>query len=111
MAGNITVLPARKTGFGEFSEAVQPYLQMAFEYLMKKKLQEPEQRRAEEKEKREAISGVSKGEYPITALPESFSVALYGDPDPDNGLTRVKTFQKMASAVSTNANSIQASIG
>ncbi|MCI4437629.1 MAG: hypothetical protein JHC33_12555 [Ignisphaera sp.] len=47
----------------------------------------------------------------ITALPESFSVALYGDPDPDNGLTRVKTFQKMASAVSTNANSIQASIG
>ena len=47
----------------------------------------------------------------ITVLPESFSVALYGDPDPDNGLTRVKTFQKMASAVSTNANSIQASIG
>jgi hypothetical protein len=47
----------------------------------------------------------------INALPESFGAALYGDPDPDNGLTRVKTFQKMASAVSTNANSIQASIG
>lgn len=47
----------------------------------------------------------------ITVLPERFSVELYSDPDPDNGLTRVKTFQKMASAVATNANSIQASIG
>ena len=47
----------------------------------------------------------------ITVLPESFSVALYGDPDPENGLTRTKTFQKMASQVSSNANSIQASIG
>ena len=47
----------------------------------------------------------------INVLPERFSVELYGDPDPDNGLTRVKTFQKMASQVSSNANAIQASIG
>lgn len=47
----------------------------------------------------------------ITVLPERFSVELYGDPDPDNGLTRSKTFAKMASQVSQNANSIQASIG
>ena len=47
----------------------------------------------------------------ISVLPESFSVALYSDPDPANGLTRVKTFAKMAAQVSSNANAIQASIG
>ena len=47
----------------------------------------------------------------IHVLPESFSVQLYSDPDPDAGLTRAKTFQKMASQVAVNANSIQASIG
>ena len=47
----------------------------------------------------------------INILPERFSVELYGDPDPANGLTRVKTFQKMATAVSANANAIQSSIG
>ena len=47
----------------------------------------------------------------ISVLPESFSVALYGDPDPENGLTRAKTFQKMASQVASNANAIQNSIG
>ena len=47
----------------------------------------------------------------IHVLPESFSVQLYSDPDPDAGLTRAKTFQKMASQVAINANSIQSSIG
>jgi hypothetical protein len=47
----------------------------------------------------------------INVLPESFGVALYGDPDPDAGLTRVKTFQKLSTAVSNNANAIQSSIG
>ena len=47
----------------------------------------------------------------INVLPEKFSVELYSDPDPEAGLTRVKTFQKMASRVAVNANSIQNSIG
>ena len=77
----IIVLPQSnktKSGFEAFSEAASPYLQMAFEYLMKRKLLEPEEKRkiseeqrAVEKEKREAISGVSKGEIPISAVPES----------------------------------------
>ena len=47
----------------------------------------------------------------INVLPESFGIALYGDPDVDAGLTRVKTFQKLSTAVSNNANAIQTSIG
>ena len=83
MAENITILPSKRTGLQEFTEAAQPYLQMAFEYLMKKKLLEPEEKRkiseeqrAIEKEKREAISGVSKGEIPISTIPENVRNAI-----------------------------------
>ena len=47
----------------------------------------------------------------ISILPEKFLVELYGDIDPENGLTRVKTFAKMANAVNLNANAIQSAIG
>ncbi len=47
----------------------------------------------------------------ISVLPESFNAALYSDPDPENGLTRVKTFQNTTKHVSKNASTIQNSIG
>ena len=47
----------------------------------------------------------------ITILPEKFSTELFGDPDVANGLTRVNTFKNTAVKVSSNANSIQSSIG
>jgi len=79
-----------KTGFEEFSAAAQPYLQMAFEYLMKKKLAEPGEKRAQaqeqrelEKEKREALTSVSKGEIPISTIPESIKSSIIRGPKID----------------------------
>lgn len=76
MADYVTWLnrPQEEDKYGKY---VSPYLQMAFEYMLKKELGEPElemkraeEQRATEKARREAISGVSKGEYPITAIPD-----------------------------------------
>ncbi len=83
MAGGITFIPRQKSGMESFTENISPYLQMAMEFMLKKKLGEPEEKRklseeqrAVEKEKREAISGVSKGEIPITAIPESIRQSI-----------------------------------
>lgn len=68
---SITVIPPRKNAIESFTEGFTPYLQMAMKYMLEKHLGAPEEQRAAEKEKLNMISGVSKGEYPITAIPEN----------------------------------------
>ncbi len=45
MAGNITVLPSRKTGFGEFTDAFTPYLQQAMQMYLQSKMQDIQQQK------------------------------------------------------------------
>jgi hypothetical protein len=66
----ITILPARKNPIEYFTEGVSPYLQMAMEYMLKKKLGEPEEARAKAKETRETLASVAKGEVPIASIPK-----------------------------------------
>ncbi len=44
----ITVLPQRKSGLEQFNEGFSPYLQMAMEYMLKKKMATQEHERAKE---------------------------------------------------------------
>lgn len=46
MAGSITVLPARRTGSQEFAETFTPYLQYAFQMMLKKKMEEQQRQQA-----------------------------------------------------------------
>lgn len=49
MAGNITVLPAKRTGFQEFSEAAQPYIQYAFQKILERQAQEQQRQQSFER--------------------------------------------------------------
>ena len=83
MARGLTVLPPRRTGLGDFSEAIKPYLQMAFQSFMKRQSDAPKEKREEEKmqllrsaeerstekEKRTGLESVSKGLAPLASLP------------------------------------------
>jgi len=70
----------RQTGLGAFVEGMSPYLKSAFDTYLKlqmyknlplTKKEQLEEQRAGQKEEREYLTGVSKGEIPITTVPET----------------------------------------
>jgi len=79
----ITFIPRQDNAIDKFSQGFNPYLQMAIQNMLNKKLDEPKaklrqgaEQRAIEKEKREAISSVSKGEVPLSSIPENIRKIL-----------------------------------
>ncbi len=57
MAGSIQVIPARRTGGQEFTEAFSPYLQQAFAMMMQRKIQE-QQRQKNLEQARQVMPGM-----------------------------------------------------
>ena len=79
----------QQSGLSQFTQALNPYLQMAMQAMLQRQIGQPTEKRAERKEARDITAGIAKGEIPIgsSGVPESLRKSLIQRSIGTQGLT------------------------